>query len=273
MRTLITLGMLLASAGAHSGVAIEVERFNEDGERDSVVSIQVQDGKLRMDQIDEEDQRSASIYDGRRIIEANISERTYALIERDRLEAARKTSDPKRWLREQLLAEVPAQRRGDSIRMMSAPPRLPRQAGHITSEPTARVSHYAGIQCRVHRVIIDRQLRYEYCMASDSAAAPLKTFVDTGREMTNLLHEFFGLLGMPTMQDAMELFWTHVYDIEGVPLALREFEDGALVSESRIRSIESKDIDAHAFDIPAKLRRRAVLDFSAPASGLPSSDE
>ena len=74
-------GLSLISAAAMSGTIIEIERFNDQGEIDSTVTIAIQDGKLRMDQIDEEQQRSGLIYDGERVIDMEISEGTYVLFD------------------------------------------------------------------------------------------------------------------------------------------------------------------------------------------------
>ena len=273
MRTHIALAGLFVMSCARAGVSIEVERFNDSGERDSTITIQVEHGKLRVDQLDEEARRSAFIYDGRRVIDANLSEHSYALIERDQLEAAHRTANPQAWLREQLLAEVPVQRRADSMRILSAPPVLPGLEGTLSIEPTAHASRHAGIECRIYRVLIDGQARYEYCMAQGTAATKLKDFVDAGREATDLLSEFFATLGAPWMKDTLRLYWTHVYGIEGVPLELKELEGGAVISEFRVKAIGFTDIAADVFEIPEKLHRRGVLDFSAPASALPAPDD
>src|SRR3954451_10132078 len=106
MRTLFVFGlMLFGTSLAQGGTRLEVERYNQDGERDSTLTIEVQDGKLRMDQVDEEQQRSAFIHDGQRIIDANLSEFSYAVIERGVLEAAKAKQNPRAALREQLLSE------------------------------------------------------------------------------------------------------------------------------------------------------------------------
>ncbi|MFL6618817.1 MAG: hypothetical protein ACJ8MH_09455 [Povalibacter sp.] len=266
MRTLFAFGlMLFATSLVQGGTRLEVERYNQDGERDSTLTIQVQDGKLRMDQVDEEQQRSAFIYDGQRIIDANLSEFSYAVIERGVLEAAKAKQNPRAALREQLLAEVPSQRRADSIRVMSSPPTPFRnQRGEVTIERTSRSQDAAGLHCDVYRVLISKELRYEYCVATATAAAPFREFVESGARATELLKDFFGMVGMPWMQDSLHLYWTHAYDIEGVPLHVREFEDGALVCEFRVRSIKAEPVDPGVFEVPQHLHRRAILDFSAP---------
>lgn len=263
-RAVTFIGLCLISAAAMSGTIIEVERFNDEGERDSTISIAVQDGKLRMEQVDEEQQRSALIYDGNRVIDVNISERTYALIERDKLEKARKTLDPQATLREQLLAEVPSQRRGDAMLALSAPPGWSASKSKLTLQLTARAARQANLNCRIYQVLASKELKFEYCMFHDALRSDLNAFMETGERATDVISQFFGMLGMPWMQQTLRFYWTHAYDMEGLPLRVSEFEDGGLVSEFRVRSIRTSPVAADQFAIPKDYRRRAILDFSAP---------
>ena len=257
-------GLSLISAAAMSGTIIEIERFNDQGELDSTVTIAIQDGKLRMDQIDEEQQRSGLIYDGSRVIDMEISEGTYVLFDPATLLKAKQTRDPQATLREELLAEVPPRRRGAAKRPVSAPPRWLASKQKVSIQPTTRVSRQAGLYCRIYEVVSSDRVQFEYCMLDDRTRTDLIEFMNTSERASDLISEFFGVLGMPWMQQTMQFYWAHAYDIEGFPLRSTHFEDGALVSEFRLRSVRQELVAADAFAIPKNLRRRALLDFSAP---------
>jgi hypothetical protein len=265
IRTVAIFGLFSISGAAISGTIIEVERFNDDGERDSTITIALQDGKLRMDQIDEEEQRSALIYDGNRVIDVNISEHTYAVVERSKLAKAKQTLDPQATLREELLAEVPSQRRGDAMLALNAPPGWTASKQKLTVQPTSRTSRVGNLSCRIYQVLASKQVKFEYCMFADTQRTDLNAFMDAGEHASDLISEFFGTLGMPWMQQTMQFYWTHAYDMEGFPLRVSEFESGARMEDFRLRSIQEKSVAAEEFAIPKDYRRRAVLDFGAPS--------
>lgn len=272
-RKTIAFACLLFAVRASAGTVLEVERRNQDGEIDSTITAYVQDGRLRFDQVDEERQRSSLIYDGERLIDVDISAGSYAVIERSRIERARRTPDPQQTLRGELLAEVPAARRGDSISMLSRPPLSIGPVHNVQKNvPTARFATHAGMDCRVYQVLFNGHLRYEYCMAMP-VPAQLAGFVASSAQASDLVRQFYDTLGAPWLSDALQLYWAHVYDIEGAPLSLREYEDDALVSEFRIVTINKRPLDAGQFGIPHGLRKRAVLDFSAPPNAPGVHDE
>src|ERR1044072_1350595 len=51
IRTVAICGLFSISGSAISGTIIEVERFNDDGERDSTITIALQDGQLPMGKV------------------------------------------------------------------------------------------------------------------------------------------------------------------------------------------------------------------------------
>ncbi len=274
-RTTTAILCALLAAPAIAGSVFDIERRNEDGQIDSTITAYVQDGKLRVDQIDEEEQRTSLIYDGERLIDIDLSGGSYAIVERKRIEAARRTEHPDRTLRDELLAEVPAARRGDSMSMLSRPPlSIGPVRGVQKNVPTARYARYAGMRCRVHQVLFNAQLHYEYCMVYPAPPA-LESFMTASDDATALLHDFYATLGAPWLNDAMQRYWTHVFDLPGAPLWLREYEDGAVISEFAIVAVRTETIDATRFAVPHGLRKRAVLDFSAPrnAPGAQSDEE
>jgi hypothetical protein len=264
VRTVAICGLSLISGTAMGGTIIEVERFNDEGERDSTITIALQDGKLRMDQIDEEEQRSALIYDGDRVIDVNVSQRMYALVERARLVKAKQTLDPQATLREELLAEVPSQRRGDAMLALHAPPGWTASKQELTVRPTSRTARVGNLSCRIDQVLASKQLKFEYCMLNDPQRTDVSAFMDAGDRASDLISQFFGMLGMPWMQQTMQFYWTHAYDMEGFPLRVSEFENGGVIAEFRVRSVEEKSVAPELFAIPKDYRRRAVLDFGAP---------
>jgi hypothetical protein len=269
-RILTFYGLLATAALAHGGTFIEVDRYNQDGERDSTVTLHVQDGKLRVDQIDEEQMRSGLIYDGERVVELNISERTYALIERERVERAKKKLDPRGTLRAELLAEVPAERRGDSMRILSTP--RPSSA-EIIVRPTARARRELGMTCRVFEVRQGQQLGYEFCMHEGEQQPQLREFMQAREGATALLSEFFRVLDMPVPQAVIALQMAPPHQAKGVALWSHQLNNGKTISEFRVSAVRSQEIDASVFQIPAGLNRRAVLDFTAPAPTLEAHEE
>jgi hypothetical protein len=109
-------------------------------------------------------------------------------------------------------------------------------------------------------------------MLKDESRTDLNEFIDTSERMSDLISEFFDVLGTPWMQQAMQVYWSHAYDIDGVPLRVTEFEDGSVVDEFRMRSVRSETFAPEVFAIPKDFQRRAILDFTAPPRAVSEED-
>jgi hypothetical protein len=254
----IVAGSLPASVLA--GIVVDVARYDgESDEPDSTITLYAQDGNLRMDQIDEEQKGSRLLFLSDRILDIDLSEQHYAVIERARLRAAQRSPNPTATLRADLLAEVPPARRYQVERLLTDPLRSAPQKRILNHRITSQQLTAFGGVCRVYRVEADGELMHEYCMLPEHAG--MQEVMETSERMSALMSDFFDTLGLPWMQDAMQLWWTHAYAISGVPVLTREFEEGAVISEFRILQVRSAALPSETFDPPDNLRPRAVLDF------------
>lgn len=138
-----------------AGTVIEVSRYNlRNNARDSTLTLRTQDGKLRIDQTDEEGRETTLLFTGDQILDVDWANHTYAVIDRGRIAAARRAADPTATLRAELLAEVPPSRRLHSQRLMSAPPELiVRDADRdiqLRQTPRYKIAARVGERCQVH---------------------------------------------------------------------------------------------------------------------------
>lgn len=261
---------------AQAGTVLQEVRINlESGQQDSTSTLYAQDGRLRLDQIDEEGRATRLIFTGDRVYDIDLDRRTYSLIDKARLDATNAKPNARAVLRAELLALVPPRDQSAVEKIMSQPvPKIyEARERRIEIRPTAQRQRQQGWSCRMHEVLVDDAVAYEYCTTPVDNIAGAQDVLVSSRALSKLVQYQFDSVGMGWMANAMAHHWTHAYALPGFPVIARDFEEGAAYAETRLDQARTEELPTSTFELPSGLRRVSLIDFFRDELGRAEGDD
>jgi len=158
------------------------------------------------------------------------------------------------------LAQLPPEQRAMMEKMMrekmpgmaaAAPPR------RIVAGGSERVGSYA---CTVHTLVSGEDKVWEVCAADESA---VEAFSEA-KEAFEALSGFVGQLREAVQQmpfvGAMDTPFSEMDRVDGVPVRVRTFRNGKTVSESTLKSVTRRELDASTFAVPPGYKVEKLVD-------------
>lgn len=240
---LCLLGVVLGPLPAAAGTVIETE-----GAESGVNRILISEGRLRM-----ESSGRVVLFDAgaRRMTFVEPESRTYnTLGEQDIGKIARQLEQMRAQLERQL-RHVPEDERAEMRRQIEQMlPGAGPQAG-IRVEKTGGVAAVAGVSCREARIHRGGEPAREVCVAEPSDLGIPRADFETMLAMFGFFDDIAGAMGGDDAgMDAREMRRT-MDELGGMPVRARGLKGGGAWE---VRSVETRSIDAGAFEVPPGYR-------------------
>lgn len=202
------------------------------------------------------------------------SDRQYVEMSPATAQAMRSTMDAARArMKEELGKMKPEQRamveramKAQGLPLDAAAPAGATAAEPIAVKPTGKSDSVAGVACREFEVVRGKAKVAETCVAAWATVGVAKGDLDGLRKLALFQNEIFTKVGFqgvagPAPNDSFAM----MDQLDGLPIRIRTFRDGALASETRVVKVGRREVDASLFELPAGYKPRALLP-GAPAT-------
>lgn len=248
---------ILLSLSLPSNAGVEMNLVTEVPAGDIVESVTVlaQNGKIRMEDIgDSSGADMAMVFVGQEFIVIDHSKKSYIVMDEAMMaEMGAKINDAMAQMQKQL-AGMPPEQRAMVEQMME------QQMGGFMGEtddsgpPTRVVETGSGSwdsgDCTQYAVYEGEEKTQEVCAAPlsdiDGADEAMKAFESMARFMKSLSESMPGPLGASMAENPMLL----MEEIDGFPVHTVDYANGAIASETTLKSVEEKSLDPALFAVP-----------------------
>jgi len=263
----VALAVYGIATTAMAGIVMEsAERDTKTGAERRASSIQVQNGRARIDSGADAERASTVIFRDEAVHILNAKEKSYFVIDRETVDRMANTMNDAMAKMQEQLAKMPPEQRAMMENMMkqrgmqAAP--APAKAATYEVAATGASESVAGYSCKVMNVTRDGVLTQQLCVVPYSALPGKDEFQSLIKQMTALTEkmaertkQFAGDRNSnPTNMES-----SLAGKINGVPFISRRYRDGVLQPEETIvKSWKSQSIDAAQFEIPAGYAKKEL---------------
>lgn len=245
------------SARAGAGTVYESTLRDLRTNTEGAVRMQVDGGRLRLEQSNGAARESALIYRDDTVYALNPKDKSYVVIDRPSIEKmAEKLGPTLRQMQEQL-ANLPPAQRAMMESMMGGQPGGANRAPPML-RPTERTEKVAGYSCKIVQLLEAEVLLRELCVAPPSELKGGQEVYDAAAKLSALLEEIVTSIDAPWLTGTMARQMDNFSKIGGVPLLTRSYEQGKLAREVRLQAIRSEAVSATQFEVPAEYRQREL---------------
>lgn len=254
---------MVPTVTAQAGTVIEtVERVLPSGKETSVVTVQVDNGRMRVEELETgaKAAESAVIFKDDAMIIVDHKKEKYTVMDRATLQQVAGTvSDAMKQLEAQL-AGMPPEQRAMVEKMMgkqapgSQKPR--RMAPEFTK--AGRTERVGGYTCQVWEGKRDGVKVTEHCVAPYGSVAGGEELMKVMKSMMSMVEDAMQSLDSDWLRGSVRSEWEGIKSIDGYPVLTRTFTDGKADSEHALRSAQSATIAPSQFEVPVGYKRQEL---------------
>ncbi|MDD3519248.1 MAG: DUF4412 domain-containing protein [Chromatiales bacterium] len=255
-----------AIGAAVTAVPVQAEmtiRFQDEPDK-SVSVIMIKDGKVRIEDSDQQGERNITIYDSasEKVIVLVEEEKSYYEITEQGMRGQMgqlkdMQQQMKAQMEEQLRNLSPEERRMVEQQMaqfgMGMPGAPKYEPPKITTKRTGRSQSVAGVRCDTYETLTDGKKTHEACVANPGAlklsSGDHKTLLSMMEFMGRMADLAFESLGMASSGMALE--FTREFK-DGIPVQMKDMEDGTTTT---MQNTSTRGIAADLFKVPAGYTR------------------
>jgi len=260
-RNLVLLALLPIGA-AHAGVTVQYESSG------SVIPNSAKGGTILIDKHRSRMDVGAEatvIFDGNAQSMEIIShdDKTYTVLDKASAEAIAAELEPAlQQMRAQLQALPPAQR--EMMEKMMAEKMGINLQGAAAEEPqldlkkTGESGESGGVACDWWQASNAAQLMYEYCVAPAKSLPFGDDLLKYFQDLKQFKRDIVGTVNRSGALQIPSLPIADVRDIKGLPLISRQYQNGALVLETRFVALTETDLPAATFVLPDGYREQKL---------------
>jgi hypothetical protein len=228
------------------------------------VEISTQDGVSRMEVTSVSNDESGGMIfreKGREFIAIDHEEKEYYLIDEDAMERIGAQLSSAMQQMQEALADMPPEQRAMAEQMMKQHVPAPMEAPEpMTVRKTGAGDTINGFDCQYYEVQQQGAKIRELCVTDwdkiDGGREAADSMLAMAGFFDRMAEQFSSGSGMDVMGQQRELF-QHMRELGGYPVLTREFDDsGGLVSESRLKSAGTSDIDPAFFNPPRGYQKK-----------------
>jgi hypothetical protein len=128
---------------------------------------------------------------------------------------------------------------------------------------TGRSETVASIKCAVWEASVNGKKEEELCVAAPAAIPGGDDMMTTLRGVGEMLNGFSNSFGGGGKADNA---WRDLDTVKGVPILMREFEDGKVTSENHLSLARKESVPASQFEVPAGYTEKKI-SMGPPAKG------
>jgi hypothetical protein len=249
---------------AGSVLEVVTTEYREEPPVIGTMEISTQDGMSRMEVTSVSSEESGGMIfreQGREFIAIDHEEKEYYVIDEAAMERIGTQMNSAMQQMQQALEEMPPEQRAMAEQMMKQ--HLPAQAqkpAPLKVNKTGASDTINGFDCEYYEVQQNGTKVRELCITGwdelDGGREAADSMIAMAAFFEKMAEQFSAGAGMDVMGEQRDLF-RHMRDLEGYPVLSREFdEEGAVESESRLKSAKSSDIDPALFNPPQGYKQK-----------------
>lgn len=268
---LVSLALPAAAAGGVRMEAVTRSVDAEQGARTERTTLRVEGSRLR---VDSGDGRGTLLYDAEagKAWLLDHRDKKYVSVDRSQARAlAGQARALQQEVRKRLEGRLSPEQMEAAEDLLGGPP--PAEVDSVRVRDTGGRGEVAGVACKELEVLRGEERVAELCGAEPGAAGlPPEAFAVV-RDAAAFAEESVGGLAPGMGQVGMDLI-QGAQDLDVVPMRVRAYEDGALVTESEVQEVVREDLPADVFALPEGYRSMFAVqirgeggDVSAPPSG------
>lgn len=258
------LAALSFPAAATAGAVLEFETTETGASSaSSTTRISARDGSSRIETTSGGEDAAGMIFDGERsaMIVLDHERREYSVLDEATMQQmATQVGSAMQQMREALEDMPPEQRAMAEEMMKQRMPQLSEEES--TLEETGRTDSVNGFDCRWYEVSESGRKTTELCVTPWSEIDGGEEIAEPMRRMSAFFEEmarqFSEAAGTDVLGGQQELF-EHMEELDGYPVLVRDFgADGGALSETRLTSAETADVDPALFEPPSGYRETSL---------------
>ena len=250
--------LLLLSPLAYGGVVMDMVTMNASGQETERSKIYAQSGKIRMEQVDENETAATMIFLGNEFLYIDDREKSYIVMDEAMLdEVSAKINEAMQEMEAQL-ASMPPEQRAMLEQMMKG-----QMQGMIAeqapSSPAPRVEakgsgKWKSYNCRQYAVFEGAEKVQDVCAAELDEVDGTDEVIETFRNMAAYITKMTE--SMPMRSDDGINPGELMDEIDGFPVHTIDYENGVVVRETSLDSVTEQNLDEGLFAAPEGYRRQ-----------------
>jgi hypothetical protein len=241
----------VAAPPAHADVAMDLVTRNAAGQETDRTVILAQSNKLRMDE-GKGESRNTMIFLGDELLVLDHIDKTYIVMDETMLDDVSSQINEAMQQMQEELARLPPEQRAMAEQMMKG--RMPGMTGRQDVAPTApRVEalgsgQWQSYSCQNYAVYQGTAKTQELCAAAlkeiDGADEMMQAFRGMAAFMAKLMES------LPMQFDTAPNPGELMDQIDGFPVHMVDYRNGAISSDTSLESVVEKDLDEAVFAAP-----------------------
>jgi len=252
------LALLLLSPLAYAGVVMDMVTMNASGQETERSRIYAQSGKIRMEQVAENETATTMIFLGNEFLYIDDREKSYIVMDEAMLdEVSAKMSEAMQQMEAQLASMPPEQRAMVEKMMQGQMQGMTAQQAPASPAPRVEVKgsgEWKSYKCRQYAVFEGAEKVQDLCAAKldevGGADEVFEAFRNMAAYITKMAESMpMGSGGRINPGELMD-------EIDGFPVHTIDYENGAVTRESSLDSVTEQDLDEGLFAAPEGYRRR-----------------
>jgi len=256
----------LTCPGVWSGVVIEMEENDPGAPAGAPIdTIYAQGEMLRMDSRAEGSGRMSIIFRDETLWMVSHEEKSCQTIDKEAMEQLSAQIGGVMKQMEAELAKLPPEQRAMMEEMMKS--QMPAgMSGGGSAGPPRRIEVGAAdkvgdYSCTLHTLFAGDEKVWEVCAATekglpDAASEALGAF----RAMSRFAEQLRETLQQGPLAEMVSTPFHELDEVNGFPVRVRSFERGRVTSETTLKSITGKDLDADLFEVPDGYQVKNLAD-------------
>jgi len=165
------------------------------------------------------------------------------------------------------LSVLPPEQRAGAERLLDEALRAPAAQPQVEVRETGRSDRIAGIPCTVVEVRRGTEKVAEVCRASFVAAGVPRARFAALRDMASFLRDSASALVPESLRKGGIGTLASFDALEGLPMRIRAYQDGALRLETQIVSLEETPVGDAAFEIPPEYQPKITIKVRKGVGG------
>jgi len=250
--------LLLLSPLAYGGVVMDMVTMNASGQETERSRIYAQSGKIRMEQVDENETAVTMIFLGNEFLYIDDREKSYIVMDEAMLDGVSAKINEAMQEMEAQLASMPPEQRAMVEQMMKGQMQG-MTAQQAPSSPAPRVEAKGGgewksYKCRQYTVFEGAEKVQDLCAAKLDEVGGADEVFEAFRNMAAYITKMAE--SMPMGSDNRINPGELMDEIDGFPVHTIDYENGAVAREYSLDSVTEQDLDEGMFAAPEGYRRQ-----------------
>lgn len=246
---------VLISPGVWPGVVIEMEA-SEPGAASGmpIDTIYAQGEMLRMDSQAERSGPMSILFRDETLWMVNHEAKSCQMIDKEGIEQLSAQLGGVMRQMEAELSKLPPEQRAMMEEMLKR--QMPAgMAGMGKPGPTRRievgaVEQVGDYSCRLHTLFAGEEKVWEQCAAEEGLSGAASEAMGAFRALSRFVEQLQESIQQGPFSEMVKTPFSDMDEVSGFPIRVRTFDNGRVASETTLKSIISKDLDAAIFALP-----------------------